>query len=374
MTVIVPATPVPFLRSAEETAGSLAEEQEFWSGLSCALLDSTFKPADDQGRWLVTAGIALRAPAHVECLWLRAEIRLGGECRPVGLFPELVTEPSGVTPAVRVMPSGVVERELVPGGGHLPAYTSGWLAPDGTLVWDVNPTTPAVPERLAELTILCASPLPARSPVVDFRIVTVLHSPGLGRRVAAFTGSTTSEESTTMDTDPIGAFIEPVTIFGLADDAEAVLERMTSQGRRFGVLTSEGGISGVVDVDRLRSAPAGATAASVTGWPVPVVDVETPLDDIASVVRAADSPADLDGAVVTGRGVPIGYLTAERVETIVAGEVVRSGHIGGLAGSPVSQLVFECATHQESMSIPYYDPENRPRCSHGDLMVRRRPA
>jgi hypothetical protein len=174
--------------------------------------------------------------------------------------------------------------------------------------------------------------------------------------------------------DPIGGFIEPVVTFGPTDGASGVLDHMTRQGKRFGVLTSKGEISGVTDLERLRSAPAEATAAFVAGWPVPVVDIATPLNDVTSLVRATVSPVDLRGVVITEHDVPIGYLTAERLEAAVAGEVVRSGHIGGLTGSPMSQLVFECTTHHESMSIPYYDPENRPMCSHGDFMVRRRSA
>jgi hypothetical protein len=52
--------------------------------------------------------------------------------------------------------------------------------------------------------------------------------------------------------------------------------------------------------------------------------------------------------------------------------VVRGDELGNLAGAPVSRLVFECHVHNETATVAYYDPSNPPRCSHGDLMSRRR--
>ena len=43
----------------------------------------------------------------------------------------------------------------------------------------------------------------------------------------------------------------------------------------------------------------------------------------------------------------------------------------GLAGVPLSVLVFACAEHGEETVIEYYDPDDPPRCSHGDLMTRK---
>jgi hypothetical protein len=42
-----------------------------------------------------------------------------------------------------------------------------------------------------------------------------------------------------------------------------------------------------------------------------------------------------------------------------------------LPGRPLSTLVFTCAAHHEDKIIQYYDPDDPPRCSHGDLMVRK---
>jgi hypothetical protein len=43
----------------------------------------------------------------------------------------------------------------------------------------------------------------------------------------------------------------------------------------------------------------------------------------------------------------------------------------GLAGVPLSMLVFACAEHDEEMVVEYYDPDDPPRCSHGDPMKRK---
>ena len=43
----------------------------------------------------------------------------------------------------------------------------------------------------------------------------------------------------------------------------------------------------------------------------------------------------------------------------------------GLPGVPLSVLVFACAEHDEETIVDYYDPDDPPRCSHGDLMTRK---
>jgi hypothetical protein len=43
----------------------------------------------------------------------------------------------------------------------------------------------------------------------------------------------------------------------------------------------------------------------------------------------------------------------------------------GLPGQPLSTLLFGCAEHDEESVIEYYDPDDPPRCSHGDLMNRK---
>ncbi|MFJ1791085.1 hypothetical protein [Kitasatospora griseola] len=42
-----------------------------------------------------------------------------------------------------------------------------------------------------------------------------------------------------------------------------------------------------------------------------------------------------------------------------------------MPGLPLTTLLFTCAVHQEDQVVAYYDPEEPPRCSHGDLMARK---
>ncbi|MER7952819.1 hypothetical protein ABTY59_36080 [Streptomyces sp. NPDC096079] len=43
----------------------------------------------------------------------------------------------------------------------------------------------------------------------------------------------------------------------------------------------------------------------------------------------------------------------------------------GLPGHPLTSLLFSCVAHGEDKAIEYYDPQDPPVCSHGDLMVRK---
>jgi hypothetical protein len=42
-----------------------------------------------------------------------------------------------------------------------------------------------------------------------------------------------------------------------------------------------------------------------------------------------------------------------------------------LPGQPLSILIFWCPAHGEEKVIDYYDPDDPPRCSDGDLMTRK---
>lgn len=42
-----------------------------------------------------------------------------------------------------------------------------------------------------------------------------------------------------------------------------------------------------------------------------------------------------------------------------------------LPGQPLSILLFACSRHGEELAVEYYDPDDPPRCSHGDLMSRK---
>jgi hypothetical protein len=43
----------------------------------------------------------------------------------------------------------------------------------------------------------------------------------------------------------------------------------------------------------------------------------------------------------------------------------------GLPGQPLTALLFWCPQHAEEKVVDYYDPDDPPRCSRGDLMVRK---
>jgi hypothetical protein len=44
----------------------------------------------------------------------------------------------------------------------------------------------------------------------------------------------------------------------------------------------------------------------------------------------------------------------------------------GPPGQPLTVLVFGCDEHHEEKVVDYYDPDDPPRCSRGDLMIRKR--
>jgi hypothetical protein len=43
----------------------------------------------------------------------------------------------------------------------------------------------------------------------------------------------------------------------------------------------------------------------------------------------------------------------------------------GLPGQPLTSLLFCCWEHGEETVVDYYDPDDPPRCTRGDLMVRK---
>ena len=253
MTGAVAASPLPFVRSEADGLGALAAEDHFWRGLSCRFADTTIQPAPGTSRWLLRAGIELSIPANVGCSWLRVEMRLDDGWRAIDVFPRLVGEPSGVTGAALVSPDGRLERDLVPGGGDLPAFMCGWATTDGTAVWDVLPRTGAVPERIEELMILSEGGS-AKPTVISHRVVLALRSPGLGRRLALFTGETSTQEVADManEQDAVGGFIEPVLVAEPAEAADALLDRLRRADRWFGVLVEGDEVVGVVDRKRLE--------------------------------------------------------------------------------------------------------------------------
>lgn len=43
----------------------------------------------------------------------------------------------------------------------------------------------------------------------------------------------------------------------------------------------------------------------------------------------------------------------------------------GLPGQPLTVLLFSCPQHGEEKVVEYYDPDDPPRCTHDDLMIRK---
>jgi hypothetical protein len=64
-------------------------------------------------------------------------------------------------------------------------------------------------------------------------------------------------------------------------------------------------------------------------------------------------------------------LLPERIlASFVASDVTVRNAIGRLAGSPVTTLIFECASDGERQLVGFYDPAEPPRCASGHLMRR----
>ncbi|MEV1076785.1 hypothetical protein AB0I98_00750 [Streptomyces sp. NPDC050211] len=56
---------------------------------------------------------------------------------------------------------------------------------------------------------------------------------------------------------------------------------------------------------------------------------------------------------------------------VVDREVYGTPPGSGLPGWSMTVLLFECAEHGEEKAVDYYDPDEPPRCTQGDLMVRK---
>jgi hypothetical protein len=377
MTVTVSAKPVPGLASDVALTSTLAAEQAFWRDLSCIVADTTFEPvaaSNLRTRYLITAGVGLRTATSVSCSWLRLTVRGGSSWRPLGVFPQIVTETSGATGPVRTTPAGQVERDMVAGGDGLPAYMVGWSEPNRMLIWDVLPVTHKPPEAIMPLLILCEGNATGTL-VVEYRVLARLRSPTLGWHLAAFDCAVTSREGTSVveNTEGLAGIIDPVTVGQGTDSAADLLLRMSREGHAFGVLVDGGDVVGVVSLQQLKATPGGAAAASVAVGPLPIVTAETTVHEIARLVRGASLvPPDLRGAVVLEQGAPVGFVREVRIKALIDGGLLRGEDPGNIPGVPVSRLIFECAAHGETLSVAYYDPSDPPRCSNGDLMSRRR--
>jgi hypothetical protein len=295
--------------------------------------------------------------------------------RPIEIFPRSVERPCSVTGPIRVESSGSLSRDLVPGGTDLPAYTFGWIEPDHTVIWDVLPLDGASPQRLQELLILSSGV--DEPPGLRYRLLAILHNQAVGWRTASFSGEVAPMEGLDMEVhETPSGLVEPVTIADTTERAASLLERLVDDANTYGVIVDGAGVVGVVDQTRLTTAPEGAAAVDVTVREVAIVDADTAIDDIAAVVAALpDTGRGPGGAIVMRDGRPTGFVPRARIEALASSPTDRDADLGGLsglAGAPLSTLVFECAAHGESATIAYYDPSNPPRCTHGDLMRRRR--
>ena len=234
-----------------------------------------------------------------------------------------------------------------------------------------------MPTQLVQVMVLCEGESEV-APAVGYRAVAKFHSPALGWRLASFVGEVRNERGTNVDVPvPRGRTIEPVTVADPNTDAAELQDRLWRAGHRFGVLMDAAVVVGVVTRERLASAPSGMAAAGVAVWPLPVFTTETNVDEIADRVRAAFEglPDDLRGIVIVRAGMPVGFVSQESFDAVAGrpgGRTMRGVDLGTLAGAPVSRLIFRCETHQEEVLISYYDPSAPPKCSHGDLMSRRR--
>lgn len=241
MTLVMPAVPLRSVRTDTDGPVSLATEIALWSGLQCVVTAphySRLATTGDRIRHLVTVGMELRIPPGLACSWLRIELRLTGDRRPVGIFPEIVFSPSDAVGAARTTPAGRVDRDLAP-GGELPAYLIGWITDDGAVVWDVLPIGTVAPEQLTDLLVLCEGTGEDR-PVLELRLVLRLHDPALGERLASFSGVTISEEGGDVDVtpEPVSRFVEPVLTARPTEAAGDLVARMTRADVQWSVLVA----------------------------------------------------------------------------------------------------------------------------------------
>ncbi|GAA5049862.1 hypothetical protein HNP84_004187 [Thermocatellispora tengchongensis] len=368
MTVVeTHGTPLPMAERAPLI--SFEAENSFWTGLRASFGPVRHEPLRGSRLLLASLGVALHLPEETALLWARYEVR-AGEAPCAAVFPSLVTEQAQPAGPAR-FEDGRLERDLVPvAGGEIGPAVSGWVDGGHNAVWDFHPRPPAA-AWAAPYPLACFA-APPGTLQTRHRLVAHLAHRILGRRLALFTASVTGTEG-----DPMAD--RPASGRGLSSSAHVVASRERVEDLRGLLATGEHEFAVVVDGERvtallnLDGAMALDPAGDLTALPLrppPAFPVERPVLEIAQAARAElERDPRLLGVVLLDGGGPVGVLRTE-ILLALAGTPTRG--VDRLGGDPLSRLAFVCPVHDERVEVAYYDPDDPPRCSHGDLMRRQR--
>ncbi|WP_071289594.1 hypothetical protein [Mycolicibacterium llatzerense] len=352
-------------------------EERFWRALRAVFENAMLHRlprARENSQYVLEVSAALCVLPDTSYSWARLEVDVPGAGRTITIHPVAALRQVGIAGPIRLTPRGHIDRELVPDGDDLPAKVYGWSGPDVAAVWDVYPADGATPLRLNHLTLLCAD-LPDE-PIVRYRLLATLHHPLIGQRSASFGGEVSASETADIegvvmeDDSHTHGLVESLTIVSAHDSSATALAHLDADDHRYAVVTNGRDILGVLDEELLRNAPPDSPVLELPVWPVAVASSDAAVRDIADAVRERGRTAQPRGVVLLDHGEPTGFVPAGRVAAL--GSSSRHAQIGVMAGAPVSTLTFECAVHDEATTIAYYDPAHPPRCSHGDLMRRKR--
>jgi len=168
----------------------------------------------------------------------------------------------------------------------------------------------------------------------------------------------------------IEGLIDAALVVDSQDSADQVRRRLARSNTSLVIIVSNGDVTGLATLQELDALADEADLSELATVRPLCFDVEAPLGDVTRALRERiTANPDTVGSVVTSDGHPIGVMRTSTALNL-AGIPVRS--VDQLGGIPLTNLIFECKKHGEQVSVSYYDPANPPRCSHGDLMRRRR--
>lgn len=157
--------------------------------------------------------------------------------------------------------------------------------------------------------------------------------------------------------------LEPAVLVDATAAADDLREQLATSGFDLAIVMSDGRAVRLLTAADAAALDAGASVLQGAGPPPPSCESSRSTSEMAAALR--DRPAL--GVVVLAGGRPVGVVRAATLAGL-RGDPTRT--TDRLPGDPLSELVFGCAAHDERTSIEYYDPDNPPRCSHGDLMRR----
>ncbi len=150
-----------------------------------------------------------------------------------------------------------------------------------------------------------------------------------------------------------------------------VLQLMEEAKTPFGVvLDANGNLLALLTKEQLEKADREmAVRSAVVDMPLPIaVEKRTPLNETEAVKNVADqldrSPL-LPGVILVDHNKPTSILLGKTVLDLAATLMARRGNMDRWEGGPVSELVFACDIDNEQKIIPYYDPDDPPKCSAG---------